>query len=153
MILLFFLIPIIFAFLIIYLRSYLKWRENQKLISLVSQNKHQVFEQLKVSSLSYRKLKSIMGFAMKAKLFVTDDRLVITSERINILLFHTILPIIIEPKKATVSKIKATNWNTIQIAFQKETFSLGKATIELTIEAKDKEQQTQIYELIKDWKR
>ena len=77
----------------------------------------------------------------------------ITSERMIILLFHTVLPIITESKKGTISRVKSTNWNAIQIAFQKQTFNLRKATIELTIEAKDKEQQTQIYELIKDWNR
>ena len=151
MILLFFLIPTIFAFSIVYLISYVKWLENKRIATLFTKRKHDLFENLKVSSISYGKLKSIMGFEVKARLFLIEDCLIITSERMNIKLFHTLLPVIIENKKGIISKVKMTSWNTIQIAFQKNTFSLGKATIEFTIETKDNAQQLEIYNLIKDW--
>jgi hypothetical protein len=151
MILLFFITGIILVFTFYYFLSYLKWKENKREEDFAISKSHKVFEGLRVSSFSSSKHKSLLGVELKAKLYFIDDCLIITSHKMNMLLFETMLPLRIENNKGAITKIKMTAWKTLLITYHKDTFSLGKAKIDITIKAKDNEQQLAIYNEIKDW--
>ena len=119
--------------------------------AIAKNNVSKQFENLQVSSFSTGKLKSIIGFKVNANLFLMENSFIITSRDMNYKLFHTILPVTIENRKGTIKKVKATNWKTIHVTLQKNTFNLGNSKIDLTIRTNDKEQQLAIYNAIKDW--
>jgi hypothetical protein len=146
-----FAISILMFLTLINLLSYLKWKETKKMEASIRNNARKVFEDLQVSSFSTGKSKSIMGFQVKATLFIMQDRLIITPGEMTYKLFHTILPVTLENKQGAITQIKNTNWKAILITFRKNTLSLGSANINLTIKTRDKEQQFEIYNEIKDW--
>ena len=92
-----------------------------------------------------------MGFEVIAKLFLLNGIMIITSKEMSVKLFQTTLPLLLENKKGKISKINLTNWNALQITFQKNTLSLGKATIELTLESNNRDALLAIFEEIKHW--
>ena len=144
-------IPLILWGVAIYIVSYIVWRKNKRTTALVAPLSNQRFSDLMVSSMSNADLGISMGLAVKAQVYLLGDHIVITSQKMSLKLFHTTLPIVLENKKGTIKKVVTTSWKTVQITCLKNTFSLGKATVEVIIETKDTDEQIAIFNHIKDW--
>jgi hypothetical protein len=141
---------IVFIFLTIW--TTIVWAENKKCHELIESENFEVFENLKISSLSYGKIKSSQGFTISGKIGISNDTLVFTASHKSFYLIQTELPFIFCKSKGFVpEQVKMNNWNSITIIVHKDTMRLGQAKIEFLIETTNREQKENLYNKIKNW--
>jgi hypothetical protein len=143
---------LIIVFLVLTIWSAIVWSENKKCLELIESKNFEIFENLKISSISYGKIKSSMGLTINGKIGISTDTLVFTASHKSIFLFQTEMPFVFSKSIGFVpEQMKLNNWNSISIVVHKDTMRLGRARMEFLIETANKEQNENLYNKIKNW--
>jgi hypothetical protein len=138
--------------LVLTLWSYIKWTDCKRILTKEVYDNTKKYDNLKVGSISYGKIKVMTGFKVQTTIIVSSENIIIVPSKMTFGLFQTELPVEFNKKtKLIPTTIKITALNRVLIECQKDTFSLGRVKVVYEIDTKNCKDKNEFIEKMKNW--